>query len=177
MVEILPFDGANKIKLISGVNMARPNQCMICGAFSNEKNYVDVDIVVDDYGYIYICENCGVNIAQVLSCATPDQTEELVSENKELSTKVSILVDRISDLEGALDALSIDRLNNRNVDSATYGVTTASVHVSESDQDVVVNDSKQGRTDSKSSQPVKSKRSYDTSDTTGEYDITALIDL
>ena len=177
MVEILPFDGSNKIKLISGVNMARPNQCMICGAITTEKSYIDVDIVVDDYGYIYICEDCGINLAHALSCASPDQTEELIDENKELSSKVAILVDRISELEGALDALSIDRLNNRNVDSATYGVATASVNVQESDQDVVVNDSKQGRTNSKSSQPVKSKRSYDARDTTGEYDITALIDL
>ena len=177
MVEILPFDGSNKIKLISGVNMARPNQCMICGAISTEKSYIDVDIVVDDYGYIYVCEDCGINLAHALSCASPDQTALLLAENKELTTKVEILVDRISELEGALDALSIDRLNNRNVDSATYGVATASVHISESDQDVVVNDSKQGRTDPEPSKPTKSKRSYDTSDTTGEYDITALIDL
>lgn len=177
MVEILPFDGSNKIKLISGVNMARPNQCMICGAISTEKNYIDLDIVVDDYGYIYICDDCGINIAQVLRCASPDQTQELLDENEKLNIKFSTLTNRISELEGALDALSIDRLNNRNVNSATYGVSTASVDVQESDQDVVVNDSKQRRTDSKSSQSTKSKRSYDTRDTTGEYDITALIDL
>jgi hypothetical protein len=177
MVQITDFDQSNKVKIISGSNLARPNQCMVCGAITTEKKYIDLDIVVDDYGYIYICEDCGVNIAQALKCATPDQTIQLVDENNELNLKVEFLSDRINQLEGALDAISVDRLNYRNANSTSSDIPSSSISVSESDQDADRDDSDEGRTDSEPSESTKSSGPNDISNTPSKHDIAALLDL
>jgi len=177
MVQITEFDQSNKVKIVSGSNLARPNQCMVCGAIATEKRYIDLDIVVDDYGYIYICEDCGVNIAQALKCATPDQTIQLVEENNELNLKVEFLSDRINQLEDALDAISVDRLNYRNANSTSSDVSSSSVSVSESDQDADGDDFNEGRTDSKSSKSTKSSGPNDAGDSPSKYDIAELLDL
>lgn len=178
MTEVIPFDPSNRIKVVSQSDMVAPAQCAICTNVSCDLGFIDTDLHIEWVGAIYFCGYCAINVAQAMGCATPNQTRQLITENSKLKEDYLEALSHNSELEGALDALSLTRLSDRSavIDGTNF---SSIVSASATTSDVVpeLKSEPEGRTDSESSEPVKVDGPDDLSNDADPNGINALIGL
>jgi hypothetical protein len=178
MTEVLPFDPSNRIKVVSQADMLAPAQCAVCQSVSCELGFIDSDLQIEWYGGIYFCGYCAINIAQAMGCATPSETRDLRANLDAAQEALTNALHHNSELEGALDALSLTRLAERS-DPISRSLSDSNDLEVNAGSDQLSSDAEQveGRADSESSEPSKVDGPDDISDDADPNGINALIGL
>ena len=94
---------ANSRIQIHDVAMASPGKCAVCGYAGGEagigRQFIDIGWNMEDYGAVYFCTDCILEVSNYLGYGSPDQTAKLLTENMALS-------DRIVELENERNSLN-----------------------------------------------------------------------
>jgi hypothetical protein len=111
-----PYDPSGKFKFITPGEMVYPASCFACGSISDDNQFIDTGIQIDWVGAIYFCGSCCINIGQALGCMAPKASLELIDIAISQANELKNLGERCDKLESALDAVSLDRLRDRQPD-------------------------------------------------------------
>lgn len=88
--------------------MALPGCCFKCRTGSSSRDFfIDFDFSMDDFGAIYICNECLAEMAHTAGFVTPVEAQALKDRAKKIQEENEALVVRIFGLEQAIDGLRI----------------------------------------------------------------------
>ena len=99
----------SRFQLVPQVATMAPGKCCVCGG-SEKEFFVDFGFQLDFYGSVYFCNDCILEVANVLDYHGPHQWKMVKDLNEELRAENNSLRDRLetlNDLAGSVSKLGL----------------------------------------------------------------------
>lgn len=117
---------SGKVLHIRAGDMLPPAQCLMCGVGSADvdKTFMSISRDLDEYGMIYFCLDCGVEIGLAAGCVTGKRFDEAQEELLRQTTKnieLEAVVERLGD---GFDSAILNYLSARGASISFDGPTS-----------------------------------------------------
>jgi hypothetical protein len=105
---------AGRVQSVNGQYLAHPSACCMCGRAPKhiEEPFLNLLVELDYFGALYMCTDCGSEIAEAMGYIPHDRHETLRNEYNILTAQVLDQFQKINYLKGLLNA---------RIDLARYG--------------------------------------------------------
>jgi hypothetical protein len=91
------FGGPDRIVVVEKA-LVKPGKCIVCGASSDGRPFVDFNLYIEWYGAVYFCAFCFVNACNKLGYYNPDQFDDVTD-------KYNATLKRVARLESDNDSI------------------------------------------------------------------------
>lgn len=86
--------------------VALPGCCWKCRS-SNREWYLDLELSIDYYGAVYICDQCVIEMCHIAEMLTKGEVDSIILHAKQMEQDNFDLMVKVSGLEQAIDGLRV----------------------------------------------------------------------